>query len=132
MKEHNPNIGLELLALLRRQRYLYHQLRLLTDRQRQCAGTNSPKLLLQIIFGRRRLVEKLRDVNNKLRPVKADWPRLSRQITPESHTQARDIANQVRQIVAEIAATAPPEVSRNLPLGDGHVFGELFIESQSK
>ena len=66
MKKHNTDIGVELLFLLRQQRYLYHQLKILTDRQQQLAGTTSPELLLGLISGRRKLVEKLRELESKL------------------------------------------------------------------
>ncbi|MHC4062562.1 MAG: hypothetical protein ACYSR6_13315, partial [Planctomycetota bacterium] len=82
MKEYDRNAGLELLSLLRQQRYLYHQLRMLGDRQRRLAGSHSPQLLLEITSGRRKLVQKLRDLDCKLRPIKTNWPKLHRQISP--------------------------------------------------
>jgi hypothetical protein len=129
---HNTDIGSELLSLLKQQRYLYHQLRLLTDRQRRHAGTSSPKLLLEIISGRRKLVEKLRELNTRLHPIKAGWNKLSPRISPEHHAQARELAAQTRHILAEIAATTPSELARNLPLDGRYVFDELLIEPQSQ
>jgi len=130
MKEHNSNAGMELLFLLRQQRYLYHQLKNLTDRQRQLAGTNSPELLLEVISGRRKLIEKLRELDDKLRPIKANWQKLSSQIGPEYKTQAEKIVNQVQEIIGQILAVTPTEATQNLPLNQDWKFDELFVETQ--
>lgn len=73
MKKHNTNAGATLLFLLRQQRCLYHQLKILADRQQELAGTNSPEFLLGVISGCRKLVEKLREVDDKLRLVRTNW-----------------------------------------------------------
>lgn len=132
MNMDNADIGPELLSLLKQQRYLYHQLRLLTDRQRRHAGTNSPKLLLEIISGRRKLVEKLRELNTKLHPIKTGWNELSPRIGPQHHAKARELATQTRRILAEITAATPSELARNLPLDEHYVFDELLVDPQSQ
>jgi hypothetical protein len=130
MKKHNTNIGVELLFLLRQQYYLYHQLKILTDRQQQLTGTNSPELLLEVITGRRKLIEKLRELDCKLRPIKANWQKLSCQIGHEYKIQAEKIVNQVQEIIGEIIAVAPSETTQNLPLHRDWKFDELFAETQ--
>jgi len=131
MKEHKTNVGVELLFLLRQQRYLYHQFRMLTDRGRQLVGTNSPELLLEVIFGRRKLVEKLRKLNEKLRPIRANWRKLSVQIGSEHRIQTHKMANQVQEIIREILAVAPSETARCLPLlNENCRFDELFAQTQ--
>lgn len=130
MKEHNSTIGVELLSLLRQQRYLYHQLRMLNDRQRHLAGTNSPELLLELIAGRRKLVEKLRKLDDRLRPIKANWPELSSQIGPEHRTQAYRMANQVGEIIDHILATAPSDTTQNMLLNENCRFDQLFVGPQ--
>jgi hypothetical protein len=125
MKKHNTNTAMELLFLLRQQRYLYHQLKILTDRQQQLAGASSPELLLEVITGRRKLIEKLRQLNDKLRPVKANWQKLSRQIGPEYKEQAEKIATQTHGIISEISAAVPSETAQNLPLHQDWTFDEL-------
>jgi len=126
MEKHNTNAGMELLFLLRQQRYLYHQLKILTDRQQQLAGTSSPELLLEVITGRRKLVEKLWELDNKLRPIRANWQKLSCQIGGEYKTQAEKIVNQVHEIIGEILAVAPSETAQKLPLHQDLKFDELF------
>ena len=131
MKEHNTDAGVELLFLLRQQRYLYHQLKILTERQRQLVGRNSPELLLEVIFGRRKLVEKLRGLDEKLRPIKSNWQKLSSRIRPECKAQACEAVNQIQQIVGEILAVAPSETAQSLPSPQDWKFDELFAETQA-
>jgi len=132
MKKHNTDIGAELLFLLRQQRYLYHQLKILTDRQQQSAGTNSPDLLLEFISGRRKLVEKLLELDNKLRPIKANWQKLSRRIGPEHKQLVHKTANQIQEIIREILTTDPSVMAQNLRLNENCRFDGLFAEAQSQ
>ena len=131
-KKHKTNAGVELLFLLRQQRYLYHQLKLLTERQRQLGQASSPEIILEVIFGRRKLIEKLRELNEKLRPIKANWRKLSRQIDPESKAQAHEMASQVQEIIGQILAGCPSETTRNLPLQQNWKHGELFAETKTR
>jgi len=130
MEKHNTDIGAELLFLLRQQRYLYHQLKILTDRQQQLVGTNSPELLLGLISGRRKLVEKLRELDDKLRPIKTNWQKLSGRIGPEHKEQVHKTANQVQEIIGEILRAVPSETAQNLRLNENCRFDELFAEAQ--
>jgi hypothetical protein len=129
MQGQNADIGGQLLFLLRQQRYLYHQVRDLTDRQRRLAGKSSPELLLELISGRRKLVEKIRQLDQKLRTIKTNWPKLSPQIQPEQRLQAHKMANQVQEIIGEIRAIAPSETAQALPLNNTCRLDELFAES---
>ena len=129
MKNHNTNAGLELLFLLRQQRYLYHQLKILAERQQQLAGTDSPELLLEVINGRRKIVEKLWQLNDKLRPIRANWDKLSDQIEPEHKTKANEMSNEVRQIIGEIQASTTSANNHNLPLDQQWNFDELLAET---
>ena len=132
MKNHNINVGAELLFLLRQQRYLYHQLKILTERQCKSAGTNSPEFLLEIISGRHKLVEKLHELNNKLRPIKANWQKLSSQIEPEDRTEAHEITNHVHSIIGQIMSAGPSEITQALPLEQDWKFDELLAENISQ
>jgi hypothetical protein len=132
VKEYDRNAGLELLSLLRQQRYLYHQLRMLGDRQRRLAGSHSPQLLLEITSGRRKLVQKLRDLDCKLRPIKTNWPKLHRQISPEHRAQARETAGHIQEIVEQILAAAPSAAAQNLPLNENCRFDDLLVEPLTK
>ncbi len=129
MTEQNNNTGTELLFLLRQQRYLYHQLKILADRQNQLVGTNSPELVLEVVTGRRKLTEKLRELDNKLRPIKANWQKLSSRIEPEYKAQAHKMASQVQEIIGAILAATPSETTQTLPLRQDWTFDELFAET---
>ncbi len=129
MKKDNTKAGVKLLSLLRQQRYLYHQLKLLAHKQHQTAGTNSPEQLLEVIFGRRKLVEKRRELDDKLRLIKACWPKLSNQIEPEHKAEAHKMANDVQEIIGEILEVAPSETAGNLPLNENCRFDELLAGS---
>jgi hypothetical protein len=129
-EERNGEVGVELLSLLKQQRYLYHQLRILTERQRQLAPTNHPELLLQVTLGQRKLAEKLRALDHRLRPIKANWQRLCEQTTAEDRAEARDLANHVKEIHAEILAGAPAQAAQDL-LADNCRFDEVFVERRT-
>ena len=131
MKEHNTNTGKELLSLLKQQRYLYHQLKMLTDRQQQLARTSSPELLLEVISGRRKLIEKLHELNDKMRPIKANWQKVRTRIEPEHKAKARETANQIQDIIGQIMAAGPSRTTQNLPLHQDWKFDELFTEQQT-
>jgi len=131
MKRRRINAGVELLFLLRQQHHLYHQLKILTDRQQELVGTGSPDLL-EIIIGRSKLIEKLRELDTKLRPIKANWQKLSRKIELEYKTQAEQIVNQVQEIIREISADAGSETAQNLVLNENCRFDEVFAEAQIK
>jgi len=128
MKEDDGKVGAKVVFLLRQQRNLYHQLKTLTDRQRQLAGTNSPELLVQIISGRRKLIAKLRQINEKLSLIKASWPKISVQIGIEHKTQARQIADEAQRILKQILKNSPPELSENLKSGKTEQLDGLFVE----
>jgi len=130
VKGQNPDVGVELLFLLRQQRCLCHQLKMLTDRHRQLAGVNSPELMLGVVLGRRKLAEKLQGLNDKLRPIKANWQKLSGQIGPEYRLQAYKMASEVKGIIEDILAVTPSETAQNLPLNEGCGFDELFVNPQ--
>jgi len=132
MKRHNTNIGAELLFLLRQQRYLCHQLKILTAKQQELTRTSSPELLLELISGRRKLIEKLREVDNKLRPVRTNWQRLSGQIGADYRDRVDKMANEVREIIGEILTAAPSETAQNSPLHQVWESGELFARPQRR
>ena len=129
-KEHYTNTAFQLLFLLRQQHYLYHQLKLLSARQKELSETNSPEQLLEIINGRRKLIEKLRQTDDKLRPIKTNWPKLSHHIGPEHRKKAYDLVMQVQELVAEISTCCPPEMIQQLPSNEPWEFNESFVGKQ--
>jgi len=120
MNNKNPNVGMEVLFLLRQQRYLYHQLKSLTFRQQQLAGNQSPELILEIIAGRRKLTEKLQQLENQLRPIRTNWEKVSERISPEDIANVKKVTSEVQEIVLQIQEIAPTEAIGHLPL-DGNL-----------
>lgn len=115
MKRHNPSIGIELLLLLKQRRRLYHHFRIVIDRQHQPAEINSLELLLKVIPGWRKLFEKLRELNDKLRPMKANRQMLSGRIWSEYKAQIRKIVNRAQEIIRQILTVTIPETTPALP-----------------
>jgi len=94
--------GGQLLFLLRQQRRLYHQLKILTDRQEQLSESDSPEMQLSVIFGRRKLSEKLGEVEDRLAVVKGNWRQLSGRLDADSRAQVRQLLREVQQLVGQI------------------------------
>jgi len=124
----NNHVGTEVVSLLKEQRNLYHQLKELTARQQQLAGANSPELLLQIISGRRKLIGKLHQLNDKLRLIRAGWPNISVRINSEHKAQARQMVHQTKKIYEQIMESAPVEVVEQLTENDAGKLDGLFAE----
>ena len=89
-------------------------------------------MILEIIGGRRKLIEKLHQLDDKLRPIKANWEKLSPQIAPEHKYQAHKITSEVHEIIAEIQETTPLETMEHLPLAQHLKFNEPFAEIKSQ
>ena len=124
------NAGAQLLSLLRQHRYLYHQLKLLADRERQSDQIDSPEMLLEVIFGRRKLVEKIHLLNEKMQPIKTNLQKLSSRIGPEYKNKAQETANQVQEIIEQILESTSSETAQQLPLYRDFNFNEFFAEMQ--
>lgn len=102
MKQQNRDTGGRLILLLKRQKHLYRQLKDLVSIQQHLAGSNRGGPVLEIISRRRQLVRDLVELNDKLRPIKKDWKRVSSQVAPHVKTAAHKIALEMEDIVADI------------------------------
>ena len=102
---HSMDAGVELVALLKQQRYFYHQFKILTERQNESDGTEAGELSLQFIFGRRKLVEKLTQISDKLRPIKSNWSRVAEQIRDEQMIHVYEMSHAVDEIIDELEST---------------------------
>ena len=127
---HDTSASFQLLFLLRQQRYLYHQLKLLTDRQKHLSGTDSPEQMLEIINGRRKLIEKLRQLDARFRPIKSNWENLSRQIGPEDRKKARELVREVRDLISNISESCPVESSGQFSSNEMCELNEILSEEQ--
>ena len=98
MKKRCTGTGMELLLLLTQQRYLYHQLDILTNIERELVEMNSPEALPKAISRRFELMEKLARLNDKLRSAKTASQALARQPGPAYEAQTDEIAGRRREI----------------------------------
>jgi len=97
------NLGDEVLFLLKQQRNLYHQLKELEKKQAEMFwGANSPEELVKILAGRRKLLEKLRTVNGKLKPIRANWQDIYGKIGQDNLKQAATLVREVSSIVSDM------------------------------
>ena len=128
MHNHKDDIGPELVFLLRQQRSLYHQLRAVAEKQRQVAGTGSPELLLKITSGRRKLIEKLREVETKLQLIKANWPTVCRRIGSHHKAEARTMQDEIQAILGQIQVEPRIEDEGVLQLSKVDLAEELRVE----
>jgi hypothetical protein len=108
MNKYNANASMELLSLLKQQRYLYHQLKMLTEKQRRLTETNTPESAIEIIFGRRKLIEKIQESSNGLQTIRTNWEKISGQIDAEYKIQAGDLINQIQEIIKDIPPASMP------------------------
>lgn len=97
------NLGDEVLFLLKQQRNLYHQLKELEKKQAEMFwGANSPEELVKILASRRKLLEKLRTVNGKLKPIRANWQDIYGKIGQDNLKQAATLVREVSSIVSDM------------------------------
>ena len=121
---HGMDAGVQLVALLKQQRLTYPQLKILTDRRGQMVGSDSPELALQFIFGRRKLLQKLNEIESKLRPIKAQWGRIADQCDSKEIAHACELAAEVGEIVEELESA--DEAFGATPLPERCRFDEVF------
>jgi hypothetical protein len=127
-KKDDQNVGLKLVSLLKQRRDLYHQLKRLRDRQMQLADTASPELLLKILAGRRKLIEKLRELEAKLSLIKSNWSKISPQLGAEYKQQARRMLEQAGKITEEISTNGLTDKPGDLPECKFETYDELLVE----
>lgn len=93
----------ELLFMLKQQRALYYQLKNLAVQQQEVFNTsNSPQELVRILIGRRKLIDKLRQINFKVKTIKSNWSSIADKLTMEEKKIAKTIAQSINQIILEL------------------------------
>jgi len=128
LNKDDQNVGLKLVSLLKQRRDLYHQLKGLRDRQIQLTDTASPELLLKILAGRRKLIEKLRELEAKLSLIKSNWSKISPQLGAEYKQQARQMLEQAEKITEEIMTNSLMDNPGDLPVCQFENYDELLVE----
>jgi len=109
MPKKNNNTGAELLFLLRQKRYFFYQLKLLAEKQRQIKSSDSPEMMLDIVSGRRKLTEKIRELETKLQPIKNNWGKITVGIDSTYKARLEQTSKQIEQIREKIGSLKPYE-----------------------
>jgi len=119
--------GLELLFLMKQQRNLYHQLRSLSEKQSQHSLTESPEIILQIITGRRKLIHKIREIEEKLSPIKSNWSNIREKIHAAHKAELREMANHIGESARDIRSFTS-DIEASLDLDQAEKMTEMFDE----
>jgi hypothetical protein len=109
MPKQNNNTASELLFLLRQKRYFFHQLKILSEKQHQIELSSSPEMMLDIVSGRRKLLEKISELETKLQPVKNNWVKLTDGIDQKQKLELEQTSKQIDQITEQICSFGPYE-----------------------
>jgi hypothetical protein len=128
VNEDDHNAGSEFVFLLRQRRDLYYQLKVLTDEQGQLMDSATPELVLKILTGRRKLVEKLWQLEAKIGLIKNNWSKISSQVGSEHKQQARLMLEQAEKIAGQLSMRSPADSPRGLPVCEFGPLDELLVE----
>ena len=116
MDKDDHNVGLHLVFLLKQRRDLYHQLKALTDKQKELVDSTTPETLLKILTGRRKLIEKLRQVEEKLGLIRSNWSKIRSRLGSEHKRQARQMLEQAERITRQLFTGSPMDSFGDLPV----------------
>jgi hypothetical protein len=128
MNNDNHNAGTKFVSLLKQRRNLYYQLKVLMDEQSQLIDSSSPELALKILTSRRKLIEKLRQLEAKIGLIKSNWSKISSHIALEHKQQARLMLEQAEKIASQISIRNLTDSTGNLPVCDFQTLDELLVE----
>jgi len=96
------NIGSELIRLLTQQRLLYLQLKDLAQKQHSLVDGNDPEMLLKVLAGRQRLIDRLTTINRELKPIRDEWQKVAQSLPSRQRQQAQELVRSVQEILGEI------------------------------
>ncbi len=126
-------LGDDLLFLLKQQRTLYHQLKVLAEQQKKVFWqSNSPEQLVRVLSGRRKLIEKLREVNSKLKSIKTNWPMIRDRMDFKERLEAHVLAGSVAELVSELKSM---DAFKSQPvdiLSDTAQLAEHFVDRETE
>lgn len=94
--------GNEVIRLLDQQHLLYQQLNELARKQTDLVESGDPEMLLRILAGRQRLIDRITQVNRELEPYRADWTSVSESMPVSQRQKAQDLVADVQKLLSEI------------------------------
>lgn len=98
------DFGGRLIQLLTQQQLLYRQLQQLAQQQRGLVDGSDPEMLLKLLAGRQRLIDRLTDVDKELQPLRVDWQAMAQTLPAEQRAQAQNLVESVKEILSDILA----------------------------
>lgn len=97
-------VGSRLINLLNQQRLLYRQLQELAQKQSGLVNGSDPEMLLRVLAGRQRLIDRLTALDKELEPIRRDWQEIAQMIPPQQRQEAQSLVESVQEILGEIIA----------------------------
>lgn len=88
----------QILDLLQEQRTLYHELKGLVEHQRALISGNEPERLLAVLGQRQKLIDRLTQLSQQMKPYQQNWQDIRRQMSP-------NVGKQVDALVDEVNAS---------------------------
>ena len=125
------DFGSRLIQLLTQQQLLYRQLQQLAQKQRSLVDGSDPEVLLKVLAGRQRLIDRLTEVDCELQPLRADWRRMAKTLPAEQRGEAQKLVEGVKEILADIL-TRDEEDTEALAGRRNEVAGQIATATQGK
>ena len=94
--------GQDVIRLLTQQHALYKQLHELALKQTDLVSGGDPEMLLRILAGRQKLIDRITQINRELEPIRADWSRISASLPSVQKQEAQDLVAEVQSLLGAI------------------------------
>ena len=98
------DVGSKLIHLLSQQRLLYRQLRELAQKQSSLVTGENPEMLLRVLAGRQRIIDRLSAIDKELRPIRDEWKKIAMNLPEIQRAEAQQLVAEVKEILGEIIA----------------------------
>jgi ElaB/YqjD/DUF883 family membrane-anchored ribosome-binding protein len=92
----------EVLTLLREQIPLYTKLESHASRQRSLITGDDTSSLLSLLADRQRISADLARIASRLEPIRRDWGKYRKRLTPEQRDQAERLLTEIRERLARV------------------------------
>ncbi len=96
------DVGEQLIQLLTQQRLLYKQLQELAQKQSSLVDGSDPEMLLRVLAGRQRLIDRLKIIDTQLGPIRDSWKQISLSLPTQQRQLAEQLISEVQSILADI------------------------------
>lgn len=97
-------IGGRLIDLLTQQRLMCRQLRELAQKQSELVDGKNPEMLLRVLAGRQRIIDRLAVIDKELKPIRQAWEAVSEGLPAGQREQAQELVSEVQGILGDIIA----------------------------